>query len=67
MAVANGVDGSPIAIRGLSKSYGRIVAVGGIDLTVNAGDIYGFTVRVCCAAQTDTSVCGLTRDSACGT
>jgi ABC-2 type transport system ATP-binding protein len=42
MALAGGVDGSPIAIRGLSKSYGRIVAVDGIDLTVNAGDIYGF-------------------------
>jgi ABC-2 type transport system ATP-binding protein len=42
MAVASGVDGSPIAIRGLSKSYGRIVAVDGIDLTVNVGDIYGF-------------------------
>jgi ABC-2 type transport system ATP-binding protein len=35
-------DASPIAVRGLSKSYGRIVAVDGIDLTVNAGDIYGF-------------------------
>jgi ABC-2 type transport system ATP-binding protein len=42
MAVAGGVDGSPIAVRGLSKSYGRIVAVDGVDLTVEAGDIYGF-------------------------
>jgi ABC-2 type transport system ATP-binding protein len=39
---ASEVDGSPIAIRGLSKSYGRILAVDGIDLTVKAGDIYGF-------------------------
>jgi ABC-2 type transport system ATP-binding protein len=38
----SGADGSPIAVRALSKSYGRIVAVDGIDLTVNAGDIYGF-------------------------
>jgi ABC-2 type transport system ATP-binding protein len=42
MAVASGIDGSPIAVRGLSKSYGRIVAVAGIDLTVERGDIYGF-------------------------
>ena len=42
MAVASGVDGSPIAVRGLLKTYGRIVAVDGIDLTVNRGDIYGF-------------------------
>ena len=42
MGTASQVGGSPIAIRGLSKSYGRIVAVDGIDLTVNVGDIYGF-------------------------
>jgi len=32
----------PIAARGLAKSYGRIVAVDDVDLTVHEGDIYGF-------------------------
>ncbi|MGZ4354095.1 MAG: ABC transporter ATP-binding protein [Gaiellaceae bacterium] len=32
----------PVEARGLVKAYGRIRAVDGVDLTVNAGDIYGF-------------------------
>jgi ABC-2 type transport system ATP-binding protein len=32
----------PVEARGLVKSYGRIHAVDHVDLTVHAGDIYGF-------------------------
>ena len=32
----------PVEARGLVKAYGRIRAVDGVDLTVSAGDIYGF-------------------------
>jgi ABC-2 type transport system ATP-binding protein len=32
----------PVEARGLTKHYGRIAAVDGVDLTVHAGDIYGF-------------------------
>jgi ABC-2 type transport system ATP-binding protein len=42
MGVPERVDCLPITARGLSKSYGRIVAVDHVDLTVNPGDIYGF-------------------------
>ena len=35
-------DALPLEARGLEKRYGHIVAVDGIDLTVRAGDIYGF-------------------------
>ena len=34
-------SGMPVEVRGLSKRYGDVVAVGGIDLTVEPGDIYG--------------------------
>ena len=33
---------SPLVARGLVKRYGNVVAVGGIDLTVERGDVYGF-------------------------
>src|SRR5437763_4591567 len=33
---------APVEVRGLSKRYGDIVAVDGVDLTVNAGDVYGY-------------------------
>jgi ABC-2 type transport system ATP-binding protein len=33
---------APIAVRGLVKRYGDITAVAGVDLTVNAGDVYGY-------------------------
>ena len=32
----------PLEARGLVKRYGEVVAVGGIDLTVERGDVYGF-------------------------
>jgi ABC-2 type transport system ATP-binding protein len=32
----------PIEVRGLVKRYGELTAVGGVDLTVNAGDVYGY-------------------------
>jgi len=32
----------PVAARGLVKRYGHVVALGGIDLTVHPGDVYGF-------------------------
>lgn len=34
--------GDPIAARGLVKRYDDVVAVAGVDLTVRAGDVYGF-------------------------
>jgi ABC-2 type transport system ATP-binding protein len=33
---------SPISIRGLSKDYGKLTAVKGLDLEVNQGEILGF-------------------------
>jgi ABC-2 type transport system ATP-binding protein len=35
-------DGPPIEVRGLVKRYGELVAVDDVDLTVNAGDVYGY-------------------------
>jgi ABC-2 type transport system ATP-binding protein len=35
-------EGPPIEVRGLVKRYGELTAVGGVDLTVNAGDVYGY-------------------------
>ena len=32
----------PLEARGLVKRYGTVVAVDGVDLTVHAGDVYGF-------------------------
>src|SRR5581483_7578904 len=29
-------------VRGLVKRYGELAAVAGVDLTVNAGDVYGY-------------------------
>jgi ABC-2 type transport system ATP-binding protein len=37
------VDGPPpVEVRGLVKRYGDLTAVGGVDVTVNAGDVYGY-------------------------
>ncbi|MEA2198765.1 MAG: type transport system ATP-binding protein [Solirubrobacteraceae bacterium] len=37
------MDGAPpIEVRGLVKRYGEIVAVDNVDLTVEAGDVYGY-------------------------
>ncbi|HEX3691463.1 MAG TPA: hypothetical protein VHV28_17305, partial [Solirubrobacteraceae bacterium] len=32
----------PIEVRGLVKQYGELTAVGGVDLTVQSGDVYGY-------------------------
>jgi ABC-2 type transport system ATP-binding protein len=32
----------PIEVRGLVKRYGELTAVAGVDLTVRAGDVYGY-------------------------
>ena len=32
----------PVELRGLTKRYGDLVAVDGVDLTVHAGDVYGY-------------------------
>jgi ABC-2 type transport system ATP-binding protein len=34
--------GSPISIRGLSKRYGKLTAVNGLNLEVNQGEVLGF-------------------------
>ena len=36
------MDSAPVEARGLVKQYGEITAVAGVDLTVDAGDVYGF-------------------------
>ena len=33
---------SPLEVRGLVKRYGELTAVAGVDVTVNAGDVYGY-------------------------
>jgi ABC-2 type transport system ATP-binding protein len=33
---------TPLEVRGLIKRYGELTAVGGVDLTVNVGDVYGY-------------------------
>jgi len=35
-------DAPPVATRGLVKRYGEIVAVNGVDLTVEPGDVFGY-------------------------
>jgi ABC-2 type transport system ATP-binding protein len=35
-------DAPPVEIRGLVKRYGELEAVAGVDLTVHAGDVYGY-------------------------
>jgi len=32
----------PVALRGLTKQYGRITAVDDVSLTVNEGDVFGY-------------------------
>ena len=34
--------GPPIEVRGLTKRYGEIVAVDGVDLTIEPGDVFGY-------------------------
>src|SRR5256885_12407254 len=33
---------APVEVRGLVKEYGDLVAVNGVDLTVEPGDVYGY-------------------------
>src|SRR3954469_20798154 len=33
---------APVEVRGLVKRYGEITAVDGVDLTIDAGDVYGY-------------------------
>ena len=33
---------APVALRGLTKKYGRITAVDDVSLTVNEGDVFGY-------------------------
>ncbi len=33
---------APVEVRGLVKRYGELAAVAGVDLTVQAGDVYGY-------------------------
>jgi ABC-2 type transport system ATP-binding protein len=35
-------DAQPVVVRGLVKRYGDIVAVAGVDLTVEPGDVFGY-------------------------
>ena len=35
-------DAPPVAARSLVKRYGEIVAVDGVDLTVERGDVFGY-------------------------
>ena len=35
-------DAPPVEVRGLVKRYGELTAVGGVDLTVRTGDVYGY-------------------------
>src|SRR5262249_28284048 len=36
------MDELPVCARGLVKRYGDVVALAGVDLTVERGDVYGF-------------------------
>jgi ABC-2 type transport system ATP-binding protein len=40
--VTGAADAPPIEVRGLVKRYGQLTAVAGVDLTVGAGDVYGY-------------------------
>jgi ABC-2 type transport system ATP-binding protein len=40
--MSDGGGPPPVEVRGLVKRYGALAAVDGVDLTVNAGDVYGY-------------------------
>ena len=40
--MSGAADAPPIEVRGLVKRYGELVAVAGVDLTVEPGDVYGY-------------------------
>jgi ABC-2 type transport system ATP-binding protein len=67
-AAADGADGGPrpvIEVSGLTKRYGEVEAVRGIDLTVRAGETFGFlgpngagkttTIKILCTLANATS------------
>jgi ABC-2 type transport system ATP-binding protein len=35
-------EAPPLEVRGLVKRYGQLTAVGGVDITVQTGDVYGY-------------------------
>ncbi|HEX4011154.1 MAG TPA: ATP-binding cassette domain-containing protein [Solirubrobacteraceae bacterium] len=39
---STGAQPPPLEVRGLVKCYGELTAVGGVDLTVQTGDVYGY-------------------------
>jgi ABC-2 type transport system ATP-binding protein len=39
---ASAAEAAPVELRGLVKRYGDLVAVDGVDLTVEPGDVYGY-------------------------
>src|ERR1700761_4425712 len=39
---STGAGSPPLQVRGLVKRYGELTAVGGVDLTVQSGDVYGY-------------------------
>ena len=42
MTHAHELGPPPVEVRGLVKRYGELTAVAGVDLTVRAGDVYGY-------------------------
>ena len=42
MSEAPALEAPPLEVRGLVKRYGELTAVAGVDLTVQAGDVYGY-------------------------
>jgi ABC-2 type transport system ATP-binding protein len=40
--MSSGGAAPPVEVRGLVKRYGELTAVAGVDITVNAGDVYGY-------------------------
>src|SRR6185437_12790047 len=42
MATENPVGSAPIEIRGLTKDFGAVRALDGLDLTVREGEVHGF-------------------------
>ncbi len=42
MATENSVGSAPIEIRGLTKNFGVVRALDGLELTVQEGEVHGF-------------------------
>jgi ABC-2 type transport system ATP-binding protein len=58
------VGADPIEVRGLAKRYGAVEALRGVDLTVAAGDVYGFLGRNGAGKSTTIRILmGITRPS----